>query len=257
MIWFRLYHDVTANQSLGLVAHSVGTQKHCVLAVWIYLLEFASKNQVRGSIEDLSTELAAYSLEMEVDLIQRILEKLEEKALLHKGTIKNWKNRQREREDATVADRVRRYRQKNKLFAKDNADETLRNADVTDGYAPDKEIERDTEKNKKDKSNIESQFDIFWEKYPQKIGKQDALKRFHRILSNKEASSEQILVGLESYLRCGRVLDGYVMKPSTWLNQSGWADDYASEAVLAEKRSMNSVDHQGIVIEQMRSRYEA
>lgn len=63
-------------------------------------------------------------------------------------------------------------------------------------------------------------FPDFWEIYPNKVGKPDALKAFSKAL--KRTDLETMLVGLRVYTE--KTDDRPWCNPSTWLNQDRWND---------------------------------
>lgn len=69
------------------------------------------------------------------------------------------------------------------------------------------------------------QFDEFWNQYPKKEGKKPAFKAFTSAL--RRASFEDILAGVIRYRTSDKVLRGYVMLASRWLNEDHWTDYHA------------------------------
>lgn len=65
-------------------------------------------------------------------------------------------------------------------------------------------------------------FDHFWERYPHKVGKRDALKCFERVKQSGTVTFEALMEGLERYRR--KTDDRPWCNPSTWLNQGRWED---------------------------------
>lgn len=76
-----------------------------------------------------------------------------------------------------------------------------------------------------------SDFDEFWAVYPRKVGKFAAAKAYVR--ARKHASQEQILAGVDRYLRNR---PGYAdwCHPTTWLNQGRWLDEADQIPQLSE-----------------------
>ncbi len=69
------------------------------------------------------------------------------------------------------------------------------------------------------------QFNEFWNEYPKKEGKKPAFKAFTSAL--RRASFEDILAGVIRYRTSDKVLRGYVMLASRWLNEDHWTDYHA------------------------------
>ena len=79
-------------------------------------------------------------------------------------------------------------------------------------------------------------FDIFWDKYPKKVSKQDALKTFTKINPDKTLF-QKIVDGLN---RAVEFDDRFREKrftphPATWLNKIGWEDEHDTEPSLSKK----------------------
>ena len=81
-------------------------------------------------------------------------------------------------------------------------------------------------KPKASQSNVEKeQFESFWNLYDKKKSRPDAEKKFKAAL-NKD-SFENIIAGLEKYIKARSPDSQYWKNPSTWLNQECWKDDYS------------------------------
>lgn len=65
------------------------------------------------------------------------------------------------------------------------------------------------------------EFDIFWNSYPNKTGKQDALKKWVKI----KPSLQKILDALQWQKRSQQWQQGYIPNPATYLNQHRWEDE--------------------------------
>lgn len=101
---------------------------------------------------------------------------------------------------------------------------------------PNKEKEEDKEKdNDKDEEITaaspptrakSSDFDLFWQAYPKKVGKEAARKAFSRV----KAPLESLLTAIERQ-KCGnqwtKENGRFVPNPATWLNQGRWEDEVA------------------------------
>lgn len=101
------------------------------------------------------------------------------------------------------------------------------------------EKEKEEEKEKQDKTEKETRAsalvpsdwpsdfkNLFWEAYPNKIGKPDALKRLNRIRLSGKVSFTDLMSGLSRYLQ--KKDDRPWCNPATWLNQERWSDQPAS-----------------------------
>lgn len=67
----------------------------------------------------------------------------------------------------------------------------------------------------------------FWNTYPRKVAKPDALRAFAKALE-RAASFEAIMAGLRRHLPCEQWKDQTkIPHPATWLNRDGWNDEVA------------------------------
>lgn len=103
---------------------------------------------------------------------------------------------------------------------------------------PNKEKEEDKEKDNDNDKDEEitaaspptraksSDFDLFWQAYPKKVGKEAARKAFSRV----KAPLESLLTAVERQ-KCGNqwtTENGrFIPNPATWLNQGRWEDEVA------------------------------
>lgn len=90
--------------------------------------------------------------------------------------------------------------------------------------------------NNNTKYNIE-QFDYLWKLYPNKKGKEKALKSFERAI--KEGTTlQEIEEGIKNYIeyiKFEKIEPRFIKHGSTWFNSKGWKDDYAVEITTSEK----------------------
>ena len=78
--------------------------------------------------------------------------------------------------------------------------------------------------NEECKSKLESQFESFWNLYDKKTSRADAERKFKSAL--KKESYENIIAGLERYIKSRGIDKKYWKNPSTWLYQECWNDEY-------------------------------
>lgn len=64
-------------------------------------------------------------------------------------------------------------------------------------------------------------FDLFWNEYPNKTGKQDALKKWQKI----KPPLQKILAALEWQKKSQQWRQGFIPNPATYLNQHRWEDE--------------------------------
>lgn len=71
-------------------------------------------------------------------------------------------------------------------------------------------------------------FDLFWDRYPRKVGKPQATKAFER--ATKRATPQTILVALEAQRLVWQHSEKrFIPHPTTWLQRDGWADEVAGD----------------------------
>lgn len=76
----------------------------------------------------------------------------------------------------------------------------------------------------KNELSSEGKFESFWNIYGKKLSRPDAEKKFKAAL--KKDTFENIIAGLERYIKARGSDPQYWKHPSTWLNQECWKDEY-------------------------------
>lgn len=89
-----------------------------------------------------------------------------------------------------------------------------------------KEIEKEIEIEKENECYARTceAFDVFWESYPKKVGKEAARKAFAKV----KVPVETLVAAVEAQKRGGqwqRDNGQYIPYPATWLNQGRWEDE--------------------------------
>lgn len=85
----------------------------------------------------------------------------------------------------------------------------------------------------------DSGFDVFWEAYPNKVAKQDAIKAWKKIKPDKELLGK-IMSGLAKWIASdewSREGGRFIPHPSTWLNGRRWEDEVRRVEPASEKAS--------------------
>ena len=76
----------------------------------------------------------------------------------------------------------------------------------------------------KTESNVHFDFNLVWDKYPNKVGKKDAERHFKASMKTNEDFSS-IQTALDNYCKSARVRKGYVMNGGRWfLNWQDWVN---------------------------------
>ena len=106
MDWFRTYHGMPYDPLLTVIAQRAGVPRAAVLALLVTLMDYASRNVPRGSLEGLDPEPVAAALELEPATLETLLECFRTKQLITKvNTIFGWEQLQ-----PAPNDRLRRHR---------------------------------------------------------------------------------------------------------------------------------------------------
>lgn len=72
--------------------------------------------------------------------------------------------------------------------------------------------------------NKKHHFDLWWNEYPRKVRKPEARKAYDK--AAKKVGDDRLLEAMRSYRDCdGRVAEGFILHPATWLNQECWNDE--------------------------------
>jgi len=109
----------------------------------------------------------------------------------------------------------------------------VESVDIPQNSTQEKEKEKEEEVKKKNtkKKKAEDNFLLFWKKYPKKVGKQAALRKFQTLNPNAELL-EQILTAIDQQKASSQwTSEGgkFIPHPATWLNQGRWEDEVDSE----------------------------
>lgn len=115
MNWFRWYHGTVNDPKLLVVARLSGEPKAIVLAVWQTILECASQNDDRGSLDGYDADDISAALDIEASRIVTICHAMSQKKMIGDGYVSNWEKRQPKREDSTAAERQQKKRERDKL----------------------------------------------------------------------------------------------------------------------------------------------
>ena len=95
--------------------------------------------------------------------------------------------------------------------------------DPTPEPEPTKEPEPEPEPEQPPKPAYPAEFKKFWDTYPRKVGKRDALKAWKR--ATKRATTSAINDGAKRLATDPNRLDRFTPYPATWLNRDGWEDE--------------------------------
>src|SRR5262245_50786960 len=112
--WFRLYNGFWSHPKWRAVAKRSGIHVTTVIAVAAVILESANRGKPRGSVADFSVADCAAGLDLDMDTVREIWHRLEEMGWIDRDYLVKWDERQPDKEDATAAERMKRYRARKK-----------------------------------------------------------------------------------------------------------------------------------------------
>jgi hypothetical protein len=242
--WFRHYAGMMRDEKLVSAALKAKQPIERVIWVWGAILESAAEIN-NGGRYDLDAAEAAHFLHAGEDDVLSIFAALEAGGRVLGGSVVKWGDRQFQSDNS--AGRQKRYREKQKGGVQGDGERHVegvhRNGDdeVTassrHGDAPETETETETEAEKKEERTREVALapaddwpsdyrEMFWSKYPNKVGKPDALKKLDRVRKTAGVPWAELWGGLERYV--GKTDDRPWCNPATWIHQQRWTDQPAS-----------------------------
>jgi len=91
-----------------------------------------------------------------------------------------------------------------------------------------KEVEKERKKERKNKEH--TNFNVFYSKYPKKVGRASAEKSFNKINPDENLLRSMLVSLMEQKKSAQWNKDNgeYIPNPSTWLNQKRWEDEITS-----------------------------
>lgn len=147
MNWWRAHHGIATDPKYAVVLRHIASQcvtdrlvttRAEILAVWVWLIDFSSQNEPRGSIAGVDSAQIAVTLDIPDGTVESIINALSKFGMITDNLLKSWDKRQPQREDDSAA-RTRQWRDKKR----DNV--TRSDAVVThsDAVTPSRERPRD------------------------------------------------------------------------------------------------------------------
>lgn len=92
------------------------------------------------------------------------------------------------------------------------------------------------ELSKKDLDVASEEFETFWNIYPRKVAKRDALKAWKGVMSGKDAPTvAQVLAGVERY-KAQKLDPKFVAYPASWLRAGRWSDEVNADYAESNDR---------------------
>ncbi len=144
--WFRSGHGAPTDNKFLLIAKRAQVVPGMVSAVYWALLDFASQNEPRGSVEGFDTETYAEWAGWEEHDVIAIIAALTVKQAIIDGRIVAWEKRQPKREDPTATER----QQKRRASLRDSNESNDSNTPVTQCHAMSQNVTPRSEKIRED-----------------------------------------------------------------------------------------------------------
>jgi adenylate kinase family enzyme len=103
-----------------------------------------------------------------------------------------------------------------------------------------KKINKKGQKNS-NSAELESEFELLWQKYPRKIGRAKAFQSYIKARNTKKYTFETIEIGLNQYIEYIEnqgTDEQYIAHFTTWLNQERFNDDYICTATQKKPKNV-------------------
>lgn len=142
---------------------------------------------------------------MSEDNIQRTLKKLEDRGVVLSGNY-----------NLNPYDRTKWY----------SLDESYLSANTGNTFRENAESSIGTDVNTNN-TKPSALFEDFWQYYPKKVNRLNVVKWFN----TKKLSDDkymEIISGLKRYIKCDKVVNGYIKDPLAWLREERWQDEYVT-----------------------------
>src|ERR1044072_1268540 len=253
MPWFKWWDGTASGMKFRMLAEEVKLPVACIVGAWAYLLEHASRAVDRGSIADVNMQLMAYTLQIpDCETVCNGMKRLQ--LIDETGRIAKWEDRQGNRErsepSGSSTERVQRPRANKKEQQEANkhkappadppadppgGDSGNDETHVTPRNATKRPKKKNREEEDKEPKTLTpsssgddgvTPFDQFWDAYPRKVGKQDALKAWTKL--KLDASLQDLLAAIAAQAEGAdwRKDDGqFIPHPATWLRGGRWLDE--------------------------------
>ena len=118
---------------------------------------------------------------------------------------------------------------------KNSIDKNSIDKNSIDIYTIEPELEKSVSKKEIEKI-LTDEFNTIWKEYPNKQGKQNALKSYIKARTKDKVEYQDVVDGLRRYLiYCKQNKKWYSPKNgSTWFNQQSWTDEYPTKEVTTK-----------------------
>lgn len=119
--WWRSWHGAPTDHKWSVIASKSKVKTGVVAAIAWALMDYASQNKDRGSINKFDIETYSIYSGFSEQQIIRVIEAMTEKGMIENGVFVNWEKRQPKREDDSY-DRVTKHRTMKRNVTQCNAD---------------------------------------------------------------------------------------------------------------------------------------
>jgi hypothetical protein len=143
--WFRSWHGAPTDNKWLVIGRRAGVAPGVASAVGWALMDYASQQDDRGSIDGFDVETYAIFSGWEEDAIHSVIVAMTEKGMIASGRLSAWEKRQPEREDAGAAERKRRQRERDMSNKEEVTQCHAASRSVTQRHAPEERESREEE----------------------------------------------------------------------------------------------------------------
>jgi hypothetical protein len=217
--WFRYYDEALNDPKVQLLPDAL-------FKAWVNLMCLSSKRQG----EPFSVGDIEFALRLTNTKAQAIINDLIERELLDdtdRGLVcHNWDARQFKSDvtDPTNTKRQKRFRERHSNGHDPGHHNGHATVTPTVTVTPPR-AESETEQKERARARDDWPDDFreqFWELFPNKVGKQDALKALESVRKNGKVKFSQMIAALKAY--AAKRDDRPWCNPATWLRQGRWDD---------------------------------
>lgn len=112
-----------------------------------------------------------------------------------------------------------------------------------DNNSVDNKEDNKVDKHSLTEQQLDAEFELLWQKYPNKKGKPAAFKSYSKA-RKAGTSKKKIEDGIDAYrayIETRHIEPRYIKHGSTWFNQQCWEDDYETDQYLEKERKINNM----------------
>jgi hypothetical protein len=136
--WWRSWHGAPMDNKWPVIALRSGVKPGIVSAIAWALMDYASQQKDRGSLDGFDIEVYAVFSGFEEDEIKAVIKSMEDKGIITDNRLTHWEKRQPKREDNST-ERVARYREVKRSVTQGNAENSPEERRVDSDKDTDKE----------------------------------------------------------------------------------------------------------------------